>query len=141
MSHVILRGSSDEEQTPNMETTIETIKFKLDDDQFAGEALKEIPSRSELRKKGLRAAMPFWLAAIPCIFIPLLHYLLVPVLLAIGFLQGRSFWKGKALYKSGKVTCPRCKKGLEFNDLPLESPLKVLCSSCGYQLRLYELTP
>lgn len=141
MSHVILQGSPGEEQNPPMTTTTEKIRFKLDDEQSAGEAVKEVPSKAELRKRGLRAAMPFWLAAIPCVFIPLLHFILVPMLLAIGFFQGYSYWKGKALFKNGKVTCPRCQKALEFTEMAYEVPLKVLCDSCGYQLRLYEVTP
>lgn len=124
-----------------MSKGMETITFSVENESNQGRAGKVSLPVKERRRRGFRAALPFWLGAIPCLFIPLLHYILVPLLLVLGFLQARSYWKVPFVYVQGKVDCPRCQKPLSFGELPVEVPLKVLCEGCGYQLRLREVSP
>ena len=115
-----------------------SVILQIDNESTTGRAGKVRLPPKERRRRGLRAAMPFWLGAIPCVFIPLLHYILVPLLLVLGFLQARSHWRIPFVYVEGRVQCPRCQQGLTFHEVPVEVPLKVLCENCGYQLRLRE---
>lgn len=97
----------------------------------------EIP-RGERLKDGFRAGGLFWLLAVCCLPIPLMHFILVPLNVVLGTLRAWDAWTSPAVFTGGHAKCPRCELRLEIERTPAKWPLKILCSSCGFQLRLYE---
>ena len=107
-------------------------------DELVQVECQRIPlTREERMKKGFKASGIFWLLAVCCLPIPLMHFILVPLNLALGGIKAWSFWTSQAVINDGHTKCPRCQAAVTFTDQPEKWPLKILCQACGYQVRLY----
>lgn len=96
-----------------------------------------IPMRERIRD-GFKAGGMFWIFAVLCAPIPLMHFLLVPLGLILGTLRAWDSWTSDAVFENGEAQCPRCQEKLKIERMPAKWPLKLLCPKCGYQLRLHE---
>lgn len=77
-----------------------------------------------------------FLAAFFSVFIPILHFVLVPLFLIGSLVFGIATWLDKAEILSGGFNCPQCKKS---NNLERESetfPKSVRCQSCYFTVEL-----
>lgn len=75
-------------------------------------------------------------AAVVAVFIPILHFVLVPVLLICALVFGAATWMDRAEILRGEFTCPQCQK---LNSLARESenfPRTTRCQHCYFTLRL-----
>lgn len=71
-----------------------------------------------------------------CVFIPILHFVLVPVLLVTTVAFSVASWMDRTETVSGEFKCSECGK---MNTLPRESasfPHTIRCSHCHFGLRL-----
>lgn len=114
------------------------IHLRYDDDRPAGTVERVSVPRGERIKEGFRAGRYFWLLAIPSAFIPLMHFILVPLFVVLGTVRAWSYWTTPGVLRNGAVECPRCHEKVVLENIPDAFPVKVLCEKCGYQLRLYE---
>jgi predicted amidophosphoribosyltransferase len=92
------------------------------------------------RQRGWRAATGLakcWGLAVVAVFVPLLHFILVPALVLAGPLVARSRWLERASVLRARGACPGCGAAL---DLPLRQPAReevtFRCSACGRPLAL-----
>jgi hypothetical protein len=76
----------------------------------------------------------FWLLAIFCIFIPVLHFFLVPGLLLVGLIQFFQQVKNPNWIAKGLVLCPSCQSEISFKNYLWRNGLRIRCSSCSLQL-------
>jgi len=87
--------------------------------------------------RGLRGAGVFWAIAVACIFIPGLHFVLVPGFLLIGLVTGlRRLREAETVVRVHGV-CPRCKLEQDFaagNRFALSWRLD--CRACHNHLEL-----
>lgn len=99
------------------------------------------PSRVELAvepipfgRRALRALARLggcWLAAVACVFVPLLHFVLVPAFLLLGPVLAWVGARATVTVKSDQVTCPRCALATPVQPGTTGWPLRLWCASCG----------
>lgn len=98
---------------------------------------RDVP-RGERIKTGFRAGLWFWVAALCCLPIPLMHFILVPLNVALGTVRAWGFWTSTAVLENAQIVCPNCGHRPDVEKSPEKWPLKVLCPNCAHQLRLYD---
>ncbi len=78
-----------------------------------------------------------WGLAIVAVFIPLLHFILVPALVIAGPLVGRARWREKATVFNVRGTCPGCGKSQSVDlKQPAGESMPWRCPECGRPLVL-----
>ena len=111
-------------------------------EHFAATEGTAIVVERTLRERAVRAALALavcWAGALLCVFIPLLHFVLVPGLLTTGvallFLRLRETTSMARL----EAPCPRCKESrvMETGG-PYRNGRRVRCDQCGRELTLCE---
>ncbi|MBX2988295.1 MAG: hypothetical protein KF802_10400 [Bdellovibrionaceae bacterium] len=112
--------------------------MKNQNNEDAGFAEREALPLSLRVKKGFRSGALYWIAAVGCLPIPLLHFILVPLFVILGTVQAWSYWTGESVLRRGQSLCPKCATAMAFDDVPEKWPVKLLCPACGFQLRLHE---
>lgn len=78
-----------------------------------------------------------WAMAVVAVFIPLLHFILVPALLIAGPLVGRARWREKATVLDVRGVCPGCGKPQSVAmKQPASEAMPWRCPECGRPLVL-----
>jgi len=72
-----------------------------------------------------------WALAVACVFVPLLHFVLVPGFLVLGPVLAYLGARATVLVKSEQVTCPRCAKATPVEPGTTGWPVRLWCASCG----------
>ncbi len=96
---------------------------------------REYPTSERLRRMFKVGGLLF-AAAFAAVFIPILHFVLVPVLLLCAMIFGVATWLDKAEILRGEFPCPQCQK---LNTLPRASesfPQTSRCQHCYFTLKL-----
>jgi len=94
-------------------------------------------SRSERMRRATLAWATCWGLAVAAVFIPLLHFILVPALLLAGPLVGRSRWREKATVLGARGVCPGCGKPQSIDlKQPAGEAMPWRCPECGRPLTL-----
>jgi hypothetical protein len=96
---------------------------------------RELPFPERLRNT-VKITGGLLVAAVIGVFIPFLHFVLVPVLLLCCLIFGVATWLEKAEILRGEYTCPECGK---LNSLARESenfPRATRCQHCYLTLNL-----
>ena len=81
--------------------------------------------------RGLLRLLICWALAVACLFVPLLHFVLVPGLVLLGPVLA---WKASAAtvsVSSTEVTCPRCSTLAPVEPGTTGWPIRLWCASCG----------
>jgi ribosomal protein S27AE len=85
---------------------------------------------------GLKILGIFWLGAILCLPIPMVHFVAVPVGLIAGVVM---FFRAYGLterLKSGSIPCPKCGTSFAADLKPFVWPKHETCPQCGMDLLL-----
>lgn len=94
-------------------------------------------SRRERTARAAQAWLLCWGAAGIAIFIPLLHFLLVPAFAIAGPLVARARWQEIATVLSARGRCPGCGAAQEVAlRLPARAEIPWRCTACGRPLVL-----
>lgn len=91
---------------------------------------------SERFKRAGKISSLLFLGAFASLFVPILHFILVPVLLICCVVFGVLTWIERAEIRRGEFTCPQCKK---LNTLSRQSesfPMNLRCSHCYFSLKV-----
>ncbi len=93
--------------------------------------------RSERMRRATIGWAACWGLAVAAVFIPLLHFILVPALLLAGPLVGRWRWREKATVLAARGVCPGCGKpqSIELHQ-PAGESMPWRCPACGRPLTL-----
>ena len=81
--------------------------------------------------RGLVRLLACWAIGVACVFVPLLHFVLVPGFLLLGPVLA---WKASAAtvrVSSTQVTCPRCAVVTPVEPGTTGWPIRLWCASCG----------
>ncbi len=114
----------------------------IQDNFGKGHALKNqaavIPYNDRV-KRGLKAFGVNFLAAIASIFVPVLHFFLVPLFLFLSVYQGLAKFKQTRRLNLNDETCPVCNKNLDRGIGYIEDDmLRTSCSACHTKLVIRE---
>lgn len=109
-------------------------------EECTGFVLAKIWTAEEQKKRALKGLGIMWGLAVASVFLPLVHFILVPGFLISGPVV--YFWFKK---QTGSIVgiiaeCPRCKHKLTVNVGNLAWPLRFPCGGCFEPLRV-ELLP
>ena len=92
------------------------------------------------RQERLRRAFKFggmcWGAAIIAVFIPILHFILVPLLLLAGPAAGYYFYHQERMSQGGQSVCPQCGASLKIEKGAAKWPAEEMCTACHTMLRV-----
>jgi len=113
------------------------LRYRGRPDEPAGlEVLRRSP-----RDRTVRAAQGWalcWAAAIAAVFIPLLHFVLVPALLLAGPLVARARWQERATVRGLRGKCPGCGAAIETAlNSSATAEIGLRCPACGRPLSLH----
>lgn len=79
----------------------------------------------------------FWAVAAGCVFLPGLHFVLVPAFLVIGLAAGFRHLSGAEVVTRVRGSCPRCGREQDFAAGNLLTPTWTLdCAACHNTLTL-----
>ena len=79
----------------------------------------------------------FWVVALFCVLIPILHFILVPLFLILGPVMAFRVYKQKSVILGGQGLCPRCEKELPIEKSQEVWPLSDLCTHCHNSVKIY----
>lgn len=98
---------------------------------LAGELrVLDLSATGRARRAAARLGMT-WGAAVFCVFIPLLHFVLVPSLLLLGPFVAWQTWRATVLLVAGTVTCPKCQAQAALEEGTAGWPARLHCGHCG----------
>lgn len=87
-----------------------------------------LPSRL---MSGLRMLLLSWALAVAAIFVPLLHFVLVPGLFVAGPILGWLATRSTIRVKSTVITCPKCGQETAIEPRSKGWPVALRCSHCS----------
>lgn len=87
-------------------------------------------SQPERLKRALKFGGFSWLLAVGSVFLPIAHFILVPLFLLAGPVVAILTFKQESVVLGGETICPSCQKPLPIVRSPNKWPLGDLCSSC-----------
>lgn len=85
---------------------------------------------------GLKKLGMYWLFAAVSIFIPMLHFILVPGFFLIGVYLFIIQLKNTHVIPAGFYSCPKCSEKKELKNFYFKDEQRLCCSNCGEQLSL-----
>ena len=91
--------------------------------------IEEWTQRQRL-KRALKALGISWGLGTIAVFIPGMHFILVPGLLIAGPFLAYNTYQIRNIISGGTGTCPQCGKSFSIVKAPLKWPLNDLCSAC-----------
>jgi hypothetical protein len=96
----------------------------------------ELVQLSEVSRllNGFAALGMFWLGAVVCILIPVLHFVLVPGGILAGIFMFVYKYAQKEMLVSGEIRCLHCNHEIKLKPAPFNWPKKELCPQCGTEL-------
>ncbi len=97
-------------------------------------------SRAERIQRGAKVTGIAWGVAILCVFIPILHFVLVPSFLIGGLVLGvmNSMERGQIV--SSHLGCPNCSAEVPLVNESVSWPKQIRCSSCSVTLAIAPTT-
>ena len=101
----------------------------------------QIP-KNERIKRAAKTSGLFFVIALVCVFIPGLHFILVPGFLIASVIYGMKVFNQEYYQDMSQATCPNCHQKLEtksiyYSDKEFNDSYKLLfCSKCNTQIKL-----
>ncbi len=87
-------------------------------------------SKAARLKNALTALGICWAASIAFVFIPVLHFFLVPASFIFGIYLFFQKYNETEYCAGASLVCPKCKAALKVKAGPVQWPLRDLCANC-----------
>jgi hypothetical protein len=87
-------------------------------------------SLSERIKAGFKKGSLFWGATFFSVFVPIAHFVLVPLFLISGFVAFYIHFGHSQVLRAGTIKCPSCKKDFEIDQRSFTWPMRYECPDC-----------
>ncbi|MFT3708445.1 MAG: hypothetical protein QM817_12405 [Archangium sp.] len=92
--------------------------------------LAPIPVGRRAMRAGVRLAI-CWAIALPCVLVPLLHFVLVPGFVLAGVIMAVLAARATVEVTSPSITCPKCTKLTKIEAGTTGWPITIWCSECS----------
>ncbi len=119
---------------------VKVIASPTSEDKSEKSLDSELKIRSwDKRERTVRALKTWgilWAVMVPAIFIPVLHFLLVPLLFFGGPLAAIYLYRQENQIQKGELPCPACNNPIQISSGPVSWPLHTRCGSCQRFIRL-----
>lgn len=93
-------------------------------------------NHQERLKRALRILIILLVATFISVFIPILHFFLVPVLLISSFVVAIDQWNEKHHNEGGTAPCPKCEKSFTIQPSKWSSRITNHCDHCHEDLEI-----
>lgn len=118
------------------EQTISAQIKNRDGKQAPGQVRVQTWTAQDRLKRSLKALGLCWGGAIVAVFMPLIHFVLVPSLLLAGPIVAYVFYQSESVVLGGEGHCPSCQKPFKIVRQKNKWPLKDICSSCQSEVEI-----
>lgn len=118
-----------------------SIRSERNSQTSKGEILIQFWNKKERTKRALKFGGMCWGFAIVCVFIPLLHFILVPGFLIAGPIVAFVVLSRESAILGGKGLCPYCNAALPIARAPYRFPISDLCTQCQSSLKIEPAHP
>lgn len=111
----------------------ETVAISIESntaDTQSGELRILSLSKEARTKTALKYLGGAWAMALFSIFLPLLHFVLVPGLFLAGPILAYLFYNKKEQMQAGTILCPKCKSEVPYKKQYVKWPLSITCTNC-----------
>lgn len=130
----------------NQVTTSQEMSVAVDLKGFAetttpGEVRIQIWDKKARLKRATKFWGAFWLMALVSVFIPGLHFILVPALLIIGPMIAWTIYQQDRVILGGEGKCPDCGATLQIARAQDHWPLSDLCTQCYRTVKIQKRMP
>jgi len=106
------------------------VKVISSDKEKIGEVRIKTFHQKERIVRGLKFLGIFWGSAIFAVFIPMLHFILVPLLFFAGIIVATFVSQTRSVVLGGESICPKCESFLPIVRSNNQWPLTDLCLNC-----------
>ncbi len=86
--------------------------------------------KNEQLGRALKLGGKFWAAALVCVFIPIVHFVLAPLLFLAGPIVAYKILNQTSMILGGQGVCPHCKANLPIIRTENKFPFTDLCTQC-----------
>jgi hypothetical protein len=117
-----------------------TLSCEVDGAKTLGFAFRRDLEKSERMTRAARVLGICWGVAVITVFVPILHFILVPGFLILGCVLGVTTWMETGEVLKGEISCPNCKKAVELVKGSEEWPKTMRCPGCSYTLTIKQET-
>ncbi|MBT4761303.1 MAG: hypothetical protein HOO06_06365 [Bdellovibrionaceae bacterium] len=121
-------------QTLGKKTAVEILGSSGNISQ--GEIFIQQWNKSERLAQAVKWGSIYWALAVICVFIPILHFVLVPAFVLAGPIAFYINLKREKLVLGGFGTCPKCGENLPIEKSKVEWPLADLCTHCHNTVKI-----
>ncbi len=101
----------------------------------AAVAVEELNASDRMRRS-IKCLGMCWGGAIVAVFLPILHFILVPLLLIAGPCWAYYVYQQEQRLAGGQGTCPDCNASLKIERGAAKWPLDEICTACRTMLRV-----
>jgi hypothetical protein len=101
-----------------------------------GSVVLETWEKKERTARAFKALGISWGLAVAAVFLPLLHFFLVPLLLLAGPVAFFLVAGQGAVILGGKGECPECRREFNIVRTPVQWPISDSCNHCQAQLKI-----
>lgn len=112
-----------------------------DESTSEGEVYVEDWSHTERLRRSLKFLWISWGLAAGALFIPLLHFILVPSLILVGPIVAYFVYQQTSTVLGGSTSCPKCKSYFEIIRSKEQWPLHDVCSKCYANVEIQKKVP
>ena len=92
--------------------------------------------KKERTMRALKTLGGCWGLAIFCIFLPIIHFIMVPLLILAGPIVAGWIYNQEQVILGGKGECPNCHKEIEIVRTAVKWPISDLCNHCNSELKI-----
>ena len=110
------------------------VRCEVDGVVTEGYALRRPLGQSERVLRSAKMFGIFFLIAFFTIFIPILHFILPPIMLVLGLVFATTTYLETAMVLEGQIACPNCRHVTVFAPEAEEWPKVQRCGGCSYML-------
>jgi hypothetical protein len=114
-----------------------TIVGYPDANTVTGEIRVQFWRKRERVVRALKAGGACWGMAIVTVFIPLMHFVLVPTLLLAGPIMVYLTIRQESVVLGGEGTCPNCKAFLPIAQAAYHFPISDMCTKCQSNIKIH----
>lgn len=105
-----------------------------------GEVFIRTWTLAERRRRSLIILAKCWGAAAIAVVVPMLHFVLVPVLVIVGPIWGWFLKRQERIILGGSGTCPKCSEPFKIERALDRWPLSDICDRCHAHVTIEQLS-
>ncbi|MGE0528457.1 MAG: hypothetical protein AB7G93_19800 [Bdellovibrionales bacterium] len=118
-----------------------SVICSVDDQKTEGYVLRRDLSRHERLLRAGKMLGLLWLVMFFTVFVPILHFVLVPLFFVLGLVFAFTSWMETGEVISGEITCPNCQKLMELSRESEQWPKTQRCTGCSFTLQVTPRSP